>query len=79
MPSIEPDKVAYYAELFWNRDLYAPELQEYQRMAALTVLHEVQSPLLDAYLEKAKVDGGKYLRQCAEKIEIERRGCTTDD
>lgn len=74
MPSIYPDKVSYYAELFWKRELYASELQEYQRMAALTVLHEVHSPLLDVYLEKAKEGEGKYLRQCAEKIE----GAVTD-
>lgn len=70
MPYIYPDKAAHYAERFWNRTLYAPEVQEYQRMAALTVLHMVHSPLLASYLEKAK-EGGTFLRQCAEKMEEE--------
>ncbi len=68
MPYIYPDKAVHYAERFWNRTLYAPGQQEYQRMAALTVLHRVQSPLLTSYLGKAK-EGGTFLRQCAEKIE----------
>lgn len=73
MQFIYPDKAAHYAELFWNRDLYDPILQEYQRMAALTVLHKVHSPLYDVYLEKAKADGRKYLCKCVEEIEKERR------
>ncbi len=73
MPRIRPDKVEYYAEQFWNRNLYAPAMQEYQRIAALNALNEIKSPLLKGYLRKAGEDGREYLSQCAKKIEEENR------
>ncbi len=69
LPAIRPDKVEYYAHQFWYRDSYDIKMQEYQKMAVLTVLNEIKSPLLSYYLQSAKKDGRKYLMQCAEKIE----------
>ena len=44
---------------------------EYQRMAVLDALHNLQSPRLARYLELAQEDGRKYLTGFADRI---RRG-----
>ena len=35
MPALRPDCVEQFAPLFWERNCYSPELQEYQRIAVL--------------------------------------------
>lgn len=67
MPAIQPDKVEYYAQPFWHRNLYEEKLMEYQRMAVLHTLNDINSPLLTEYLQAAKLDGRKYLVQYAKK------------
>ena len=58
--------VEHYCELFWNRHIYLDEDEEYQRMAVLTALKEINSTQLGHYLELAKKDGRKYLTRAAE-------------
>lgn len=72
MPALQPDRVEDYAAWFWDRDCHA-EMQEYQRMAALTVLEDVHSPLLEEYLERARSDGRPYLLSCADRILSRRK------
>lgn len=67
LPKLMPEKVEQYAALFWNQDQYG-ELQEYQRMAILTILFDIHSPLLPEYLNRAKEAGGTYLIQRADRI-----------
>ena len=45
LPALLPDKVEAYSTWFWPRDVYG-DWQEYQRMAVLTALKEIRSPLL---------------------------------
>lgn len=70
LPELLPEKVEAYSKQFWHRNLYGP-IQEYQRMAVLTALKKVNSPLLEEYLIKADEDGRKYLVLHAEKIRSE--------
>ena len=58
-----------FAPLFWERNCYSHELQEYQRIAVLVSLNAIHSGLLPQYLERAKQDGRKYLLEHAERIE----------
>ena len=58
--------VEHHCELFWNRHIYLDEDEEYQRMAVLTALKEINSSQLGYYLELAKKDGRKYLVRAAD-------------
>ena len=69
MPALRPDCVEQFAPLFWERNCYSLELQEYQRIAVLVSLDAIHSGLLPQYLEWAKQDGRRYLLEHAEKIE----------
>lgn len=69
MPALRPDCVEQFAPLFWERNCYSPELQEYQRIAVLVSLDAIHSDLLPQYLEQAKQDGRRYLLEHAKRIE----------
>lgn len=69
MPALRPDCVEQFAPLFWERNCYSPELQEYQRIAVLVSLDAIHSDLLPQYLEQAKQDGRSYLLEHAKRIE----------
>lgn len=69
MPALRPDCVEQFAPIFWERDCYSPELQEYQRIAVLVALDTIHSNQLPQYLEQAKRDGRRYLLEHAERIE----------
>ena len=69
MPALRPDCVEQFAPLFWERNCYSLELQEYQRIAVLVSLDAIHSDLLPQYLERAKQDGRRYLLEHAERIE----------
>lgn len=69
MPVLRSDCVEQFAPLFWKRNCYPPELQEYQRIAVLVSLDAIHSSLLPPYLEQARQDGRKYLLEHAERIE----------
>lgn len=69
MPALRPDCVEQFAPLFWERNCYSPELQEYQRIAVLVSLDAIHSDLLPQYLERAKQDGRSYLLEHAKRIE----------
>mgnify|MGYP000385182224 FL=1 len=69
MPALRPDCVEQFAPLFWERNCYSPELQEYQRIAVLVSLDAMHSDLLPQYLERAKQDGRRYLLEHAKRIE----------
>ena len=71
MPALRPDCVEQFAPLFWECNCYAPELQEYQRIAVLVSLDTIHSDLLPQYLERAKQDGRRYLLEHAKRIEGE--------
>ena len=70
-PARRPDCVEQFAPLFWERNCYSPELQEYQRIAVLVSLDAIHSDLLPQYLERAKQDGRSYLLEHAKRIEGE--------
>lgn len=69
MPGLRPDCVEKFATLFWKRDCYTAELQQYQRIAVLFSLDSIHSSLLPQYLEWAKKDGRRYLMEYAKEIE----------
>ena len=69
MPALRPDCVEQFAPLFWERNCYSLELQEYQRIAVLVSLDAIHSGLLPQYLEQAKQDGRRYLLEHAKRIE----------
>lgn len=71
MPALRPRCVEQFAPLFWERDCYPPELQEYQRIAVLVSLDAIHSNLLPRYLELARQDGRKYLLEHAARIMVE--------
>lgn len=71
MPALRPDCVEQFAPLFWERNCYSPELQQYQRIVVLTSLNAIHSSLLPQYLELSKQDGRNYLLEHAERIERE--------
>ena len=71
MPALRPDCVEQFAPLFWERNCYSPELQEYQRIAVLVSLDAIHSDLLPQYLERAKQDSRSYLLEHAKRIEGE--------
>ena len=70
LPALLPDKVEAYSTWFWPRDVYG-DWQEYQRMAVLTALNEIRSPLLGEYLKRAREDGRIYLVRYADEISSE--------
>lgn len=70
LPALLPDKVEAYSTWFWPRDVYG-DWQEYQRMAVLTALKEIRSPLLGEYLKRAREDGRIYLVRYADEISSE--------
>ena len=43
MPALRPDCVEQFAPLFWERNCYSLELQEYQRIAVLVSLDAIHS------------------------------------
>ena len=69
MPALRTDCVEQFAPLFWERNCYSLELQEYQRIAVLVSLDAIHSVMLPQYLEQAKQDGRRYLLEHAERIE----------
>lgn len=69
MPALRPDCMEQFAPLFWERNCYSPELQEYQRIAVLVSLDAIHSVMLPQYLEQAKQDGRSYLLEHAKRIE----------
>ena len=69
MPALRPDCVEQFAPLFWERNCYSLELQEYQRIAVLVSLDAIHSVMLPQYLEQAKQDGRSYLLEHAKRIE----------
>ena len=71
MPALRPDCVEQFAPLFWERNCYSTELQEYQRIAVLVSLDAIHSDMLPQYLERAKQDGRSYLLEHAKRIEGE--------
>ena len=71
MPALRPDCVEQFAPLFWERNCYSLELQEYQRIAVLVSLDAIHSVMLPQYLEQAKQDGRSYLLEHAKRIEGE--------
>ena len=71
MPALRPDYVEQFAPLFWERNCYSLELQEYQRIAVLVSLDAIHSVMLPQYLEQAKQDGRSYLLEHAKRIEGE--------
>ena len=71
MPALRPDCVEQFDPLFWERNCYSTELQEYQRIAVLVSLDAIHSDMLPQYLERAKQDGRSYLLEHAKRIEGE--------
>jgi HEAT repeat protein len=70
LAKVQSEKVEYYADLFWNRNKYG-DMDEYQRIAVLYALKEINSKQLDKYIRLAKQDGRRYLVENAIKIEGE--------
>jgi len=70
LAKVQSDKVEHYAELFWNRSKYG-DMDEYQKMAVLYALKEINSKQLNKYIRLAKQDGRRYLVENAIKIESE--------
>lgn len=70
LAKLKSQKVESYAELFWSRNVYG-DMDEYQKMAVLYSLKEINSAQLDKYIQLAKQDGRHYLVQNAIKIESE--------
>jgi hypothetical protein len=68
MAKLKSDKTEYYCEKIWNKNIFG-EMEEYQRIAVLCALKEINSKKLLEYIKKAKEDGRKYLVENAEKIE----------
>lgn len=66
LAKIGASSVEYYCELFWKRHIYPEMDEEYQRMAVLTALKDINSMQLGHYLELAKKDGRKHLARAAE-------------
>lgn len=68
LAKLQSDKVEFYCEKFWNKDKYG-ESEEYQRIAVLHSLKEINSEFLSRYIDMAKQDGRKYLVQTALEFE----------
>lgn len=68
LAKLRATSVEHYCELFWNRQKYQAEDEEYQRMAVLAALKEINSTQLGRYLELARKDGREYLLKAAEII-----------
>jgi hypothetical protein len=68
LAKLQSDKVEFYCDKFWNKDKYG-EMEEYQRIAVLHSLKEINSKYLSKYIEMAKQDGRKYLVHNALKLE----------
>lgn len=60
----------HYCKEAWQRH---DQYQEYQRMTVLQALFNIQSPLLNKYLEEAKQDGRYYLLKKVVEIETKLR------
>ena len=67
---VDGKKAELYCKAHWDRNLYG-DVGEYQRMAVLSTLKEIGSPLLAHYLDLAKTDGRPYLVNLAREIEQE--------
>ncbi|MDO4878579.1 MAG: hypothetical protein Q3966_04690 [Neisseria sp.] len=61
-----------YAEQFWRRGIYRDkdgwDGDEYQKIAVLQALADINSPLLPQYLAQARQDGREYLARYAENL-----------
>ena len=62
-------EVEHLALEAWNRP---DEQQEYARMMVLHCLHLINSPHLEPLLAEAELDEGKYLRNSANRIRLDR-------
>ena len=70
MAELKPEFAEHYAFEFCDRGKYpAGSLEdEYQKIMALHVLAKLNSPRLEAYLERAKQSDYKWLRKNAEEL-----------
>ena len=67
---LKPECAERYAFEFWDRGKYpaGSSEDEYQKIMALHVLAKLNSPRLEAYLERAKQSDYKWLRKNAEEL-----------
>lgn len=70
MARLHGDDTERYAESLWNKDKYG-DMEQYQKIAVLTALHEIKSNKLPDYIRLAKQSGYEYLVQHALKLEAE--------
>ena len=68
LPKIFPDKVEYYADLFWHRNIYNNSLIEYQKIVVLNALEKINSSKLDYYLKNISDNDGVYLNDLAKSL-----------
>jgi len=67
LAKLQADSVESYCEQFWNRRIYGDD-EEYQRMAVLQALKDINSNLLDYYIELAREDGRRHLTAFANEL-----------
>ena len=70
MVELKPECAERYAFEFWDCGKYpaGSSEDEYQKIMALHVLAKLNSPRLEAYLERAKQSDYKWLRKNAEEL-----------
>ena len=70
MAELKPEFAEHHAFEFWDRGKYlaGSSEDEYQKIMALHVLAKLNSPRLEAYLERAKQSDYKWLRKNAEEL-----------
>ena len=70
MVELKPECAERYAFEFWDSGKYpaGASEDEYQKIMALHVLAKLNSPRLEAYLERAKQSDYKWLRKNAEEL-----------
>lgn len=64
-----PKKAEEYAVKFWERNIYSAD--EYQKIMALSVLHQIKSPLLQEYIVRASQTEYRYLKEWAAEYALE--------
>lgn len=64
-----PKQAEEYAVKFWERNIYSAD--EYQKLMALAVLHQIKSPLLQEYIAKASLTEYNYLKKQAAEYALE--------
>jgi hypothetical protein len=67
LAKLKSKTVEFYCEQFWNRHKYG-DSEEYQRIAVLHALNEVNSIKLGHYIELAFQDGREYLVKTANDL-----------